>query len=353
MTLQQWSTWREILSQPAIWREWSDSFDVSEARRWVADLGPRAVWFCGAGTSAYIGDILAAGLKGQGDFWSVPTTDIVARPHVYLAGRPPLVVQFGRSGSSAETIGLLDALDALAPNAPRLNITCNRAGVLAQRRGPGPGRERTIVLPSATHDAGFAMTSSFSTMLLAAASVFAPDGTTVVPWLADRLEQALPGFEAGAGQGAIPQRVVFLGTGPLGFAAREAALKVLELSAGQIAALWDTPLGFRHGPKSFVQPGTRLVLFGSQDSHAARYEADLVAELSEQFSDCPLTHLQPPSGVPGTLPDLWCAPLCVALAQVWAVVWSARLGLNVDDPFAGRGTLTRVVANVRLHPVAR
>ena len=90
MTLQQWSTWREILSQPAIWREWSDSFDVSEARRWVADLGPRAVWFCGAGTSAYIGDILAAGLKGQGDFWSVPTTDIVARPHVYLAGRARL-----------------------------------------------------------------------------------------------------------------------------------------------------------------------------------------------------------------------------------------------------------------------
>jgi tagatose-6-phosphate ketose/aldose isomerase len=27
------------------------------------------------------------------------------------------------------------------------------------------------------------------------------------------------------------------------------------------------------------------------------------------------------------------------------------LGLNVDDPFAGQGTLTRVVSGVKLHPV--
>jgi tagatose-6-phosphate ketose/aldose isomerase len=41
----------------------------------------------------------------------------------------------------------------------------------------------------------------------------------------------------------------------------------------------------------------------------------------------------------------------VAQAQVAAVVFAAKLGLNIDDPFAGLGTLTRVVAHVPLHPI--
>lgn len=350
MNLKDWATWREIHAQPAIWRDWAGQLDVGALRDWVAALGPRPVWFCGAGTSAYIGDILAAGLEGRGDFRAVPTTDIVARPQAYLTGRAPLIVHFGRSGNSAESIGLMDALDALAPDAPRLNITCNADGALALRKATGP--QRVILLPPATHDAGFAMTSSFSTMLLTAAAVFDKSGTRPLPLLADRLEAALPGYLSLASEAATPPRIVFLGSGPLAFAAREAALKVMELAAGQIPALWDSTLGFRHGPKSFVLPGTRIVLFRSADAHAARYEADLAEELATQFPECPLTLVPAQPDLSESLPDLWGAPLAVALAQVMGVVWSARLGLNVDDPFAGRGTLSRVVTGVRLYPVS-
>lgn len=349
MTHADCATWREIHAQPAIWRDWAASFDAAAVRDWVAGLGPRQVWFCGAGTSAYIGDILVAGLEGRGDFRAVPTTDIVARPHAYLGGRAPLIVQFGRSGNSTESIGLLDALDALAPEAPRLHITCNAAGALAQRRGKGA--EKVILLPPATHDAGFAMTSSFSTMLLTAAAIFGESGPAPLLPLADRLEGLLPRFAAEAVACETPPRIVFLGTGALAFAAREAALKVMELAAGQIPALWDSTLGFRHGPKSFVLPGTRIVLFGAAEPHAARYEDDLADELATQFPDCPLMRMPPADGLPGATPDLWSAPLCVALAQVLGVVWSARLGMNVDDPFAGRGTLSRVVSGVKLYPV--
>lgn len=346
--LEHWATWREIQAQPAIWRAWGEAFDASAMRAWVKSLGPREVWFCGAGTSAYIGDILAAGLEGTGGFRSVPTTDIVSRPQAYLAGRAPLIVQFGRSGDSAETIGLLDALDAIAPDAPRLNITCNPKGALAQRQGQG----KSIVLPAETHDAGFAMTSSFSTMLMTAMAIFAPQGTAPFAPMADALQAALPLFRSLADQTPMPERIVFLGTGPLAFAAREAALKVMELAAGQIPALWDSTLGFRHGPKSFVTAGTHLVLFTSQHDHAARYEADLAAELAAQFPACPLTRVGGDQFAAAAPSDLWAAPLCVALAQVLAVVWSARLGLHVDDPFVGRGTLSRVVSGVRLYPVA-
>ena len=347
--LSRHATFREILSQPDIWRDWGARLPAADLRAWIAATGTDEVWFCGAGTSAYIGDILAAGLEGQPGprLRPVPTTDIVARPRAYLRGQPRLIVSFGRSGNSTETIGLLDALDALAPEWPRLNITCNATSALGK-----DAKAKVITLPEATHDQGFAMTSSFSTMLLTAAALFdqslAPEDTTArLASLADALESLLPGFTAQARNARRPQRAVFIGSGPLAFAAREAALKVMELAAGQIPALWDSTLGFRHGPKSFTTPGTDLWLFRSADPRTRAYDEDLLAELHSQF---PQSRITAPD-IPQPFGDLWSAPLHVALAQILAVTWSDALGLNVDDPFAGQGTLTRVVSGVRLHPV--
>lgn len=347
--LSRHATWREIQSQPDIWRAWGASLPLAALRAWIAATGVDEVWFCGAGTSAYVGDILVAGLEGAPGprLRSVATTDIVARPHAYLTGAPKLVVSFGRSGNSTESIGLLDALDALAPGWPRLNITCNRNSALATRPGA-----RVVILPDATHDAGFAMTSSFSTMLLSAAAIFdtslAPEAAPArFDTMASDLARLLPAYEAQARAARRPTRAVFVGSGALAFAAREAALKVMELSAGQIPALWDSALGFRHGPKSFVRGATDLWIFRSSDPHTRAYDDDLLAELRAQFPASTVTapEIAQPFG------DLWSAPLYVALAQVLAVVWSDGLGLAVDDPFAGQGTLTRVVSGVRLHPV--
>lgn len=238
--LTRFATWREIQAQPAIWAAWAKALDVASLRAWVAALGVDEVWFCGAGSSAYIGEMLVAALEGQGGprLRAVATTDLVARPFAYLNGRKPLLVSFGRSGNSAETLGTLDALDALAPDAPRLNITCNAGSALALRKA---ALQRVIVLPDATHDAGFAMTSSFTTMLLTALAVFDKSGSIgrLEPLSAD-LSRLLPQFEAHARTVRRPERVVFVGSGALAFAAREAALKVMELAAGQIPALWDS-----------------------------------------------------------------------------------------------------------------
>lgn len=345
--LNRWATWRELQSQPDIWRHWGAVFDVASVRRWIDQQDFDQVWFSGAGTSAYIGDIIAAAIP---DLRSVPTTDIVARPRHILAGRKPLVVSFGRSGNSAESVGTLDVLDALAPDAPRLHITCNKDGALATRAATGP--VRVIVLPEVTHDAGFAMTSSFSTMLLTALALFdAPcDLSTRLASMADQMAALMPLFVAQP----RPKRVVFTGTGPLAYAARESALKVMELSAGQIPALWESTLGFRHGPKSFVTDDALVTLLTSPDDPARRYEADLTEELKTQF---PLTRIET-VGSGGDIDiempfgSAWAAPLCVAAAQVRGVLWSDALGLNVDDPFAGQDTLSRVVSDVTLYPVA-
>lgn len=350
--LTRFATWREIQAQPAIWTSWAAQLDVAGLRAWIDGLGVDEIWFCGAGSSAYIGEMIVAALEGAPRMCAVATTDLVARPWAYLTGRKPLVVSFGRSGNSAETIGVLDALEALAPDAPRLNITCNGASALALRAAR---HQRVVVLPEATHDAGFAMTSSFSTMLLTALALF--DGSVtaaqvpaVLETLSGDLTRLFPQFEAHAKAARMPERVVFVGSGPLTFAAREAALKVMELAAGQVPALWDSTLGFRHGPKSFVRGATDIWVFGSADAHTARYDADLVAELRAQFPGSVTTLVGPDGDV--DLPTAgWGIILPVVLAQVMAVVWSDALGLPVDDPFAGQGTLSRVVSGVKLYPV--
>ena len=139
--LDQWGTWCEIHSQPAIWRAWGAQLDVAGLRAWVAAQSFDEVWFCGAGTSAYIGDIIAAAVKCTR---SVPTTDIVANPSHFLSGAKPLVVNFGRSGNSTESVG---TLDAFAPHTPRINITCNKDGALATRAPGAP--TQVIVFPDA------------------------------------------------------------------------------------------------------------------------------------------------------------------------------------------------------------
>jgi tagatose-6-phosphate ketose/aldose isomerase len=351
--LDKWATWSEILAQPSVWRSLAQSHVLSSTRAWIAERQTEEVWFCGSGTSAYIGDILVAGLEGQrGPFRlrSVPATDLVARPRDYLHGRAPLVVNFGRSGNSAETLGTLEALDALAASAPRLNITCNASSQLAKQTRHN---DHAIILPEAAHDSGFAMTSSFSTMLLTALMLF--DATAEPQRLetaASQLEAVFPAIYDAVGP--RPERVAFVGSGAMTFAAREAALKVMELSAGQIPCLWDSILGFRHGPKSFVDDQTRLVVFTGYDSHASAYEADLIAELKTQFPRSMVTVIGPGGDVPCDHPHgpLWSVPQAVLFAQVASVVWADGLGMNVDDPFAGQGTLTRVVADVKLYEVS-
>ena len=95
--LDQWATWCEIHSQPAIWRAWGAQLDVAGLRAWVAAQSFDEVWFCGAGTSAYIGDIIAADVNCTR---AVPTTDIVSNSSHFLTGTEPLYGTFGRSGLS-------------------------------------------------------------------------------------------------------------------------------------------------------------------------------------------------------------------------------------------------------------
>jgi tagatose-6-phosphate ketose/aldose isomerase len=125
----------------------------------------------GAGTSAFVGECLAPWLSqllGR-SVEAVATTDIVSAPlHHLRRETPTLLVSFGRSGSSPESVAAVELLDAHVDQAYHLVVTCNAEGALAQRTN---ANTKIVVLPEATHDRGFAMTSSFSAMMLAALSI--------------------------------------------------------------------------------------------------------------------------------------------------------------------------------------
>lgn len=347
----QTSTAREIDAQPAIWRGWAPELARAAAglRGWIAARDPDTVWLSGAGTSAYIGDTLARQVRGARPLVSLPTTDLVASPHLMAGHGRPLSVQFGRSGSSSETVGLIDLLDAHLPQADRLQITCNADSALATRTGPGPGETRVLVLPEATHDRGFAMTSSFTTMYLSALACLDPgfDAATALPALADAAEALLPALWSR--EAPRPGRAIFLGSAALTGIARESALKVLELTAGRTLTQWDSSLGFRHGPKAAVDEDSAVFVLVHPDPHTARYDRDLADEIRRQFPGLAITTIGPGCDIdpraPGTAGD---AALYVLPAQVLAHRWSEALGLAVDDPFAGRN-LTRVVSGVSLY----
>jgi len=370
-------TAHEIAQQPAVWREvlrlvTGDPVLAEFLRPKLADASRRVV-LTGAGTSSYVGECLLPALarSGLARFEAISTTDLVASPSTWLSSRAPLLlVSFARSGNSPESVAAVELAEQLAPGCAHLIVTCSRDGSLYRRAG-SMRETHAVLLPEATNDQGFAMTSSFSAMLLAAGTalrVLPADGARtahLAHLTAELLESRRPILERLVALNF--HRVVYLGSNELKGLAREAALKMLELSDGQVVSIGDSPLGFRHGPKTILNGRTLVVMFLSNDVHARRYELDLLRELRREAvaghvfalsnaSDLPedeetlvLAEVTPCADGRASLTDLeLCFPY-VVFAQSLAMLRSLSLGLWPDRPNAA-GTVNRVVRGVTIYP---
>jgi tagatose-6-phosphate ketose/aldose isomerase len=358
----------EISQQPRVWRQVGGLVGAG-VRGFVTPLLDRPdarVLLVGAGTSAFAGEVLAPGLRRAlaRRVEAVPTTDVVANPVEYLAGDvPTLMVSFARSGDSPESAAATDLADRVLSEVRHLVLTCNPQGRLAREYG-GQDRAHVLLMPEAADDQGFAMTSSFTSMTLAAMVGL---DTSVDPSLPERLatlaEALLPSWDTAAREisGRGYQRVVYLGSGALKGLARESALKVLELTAGRLVAMGDSPLAFRHGPKSVLDDTTLVVVYLSNDPYTRAYDMDLLTELrrsrgSDHVLAVTADHADPVSSsstwlLPeaADLPDAALALPAVLCAQLIALHSSMALGLTADNPFPS-GEVNRVVQGVRIHP---
>jgi len=376
-------TAEEIARQPQCWRD-TVALLQSERARIRAFLDPllarpgMRVILTGAGTSAYIGQCLLPQLLGRLALRAeaIATTDLVSSPRTWFQRDvPTLLVSFARSGGSPESLAAVELADQCLADVHHLVVTCNAEGALYKACRARP-RALALALPEATHDRGFAMTASFTSMLYAGLALLlgideAARSVAAVATATERvLAEACSGMRVLAGLSFT--RVVFLGSGSLAALAAEAALKVMELSDGQVATFSQSPLGFRHGPKAVVDRDTLVVMFMSGDALAARYDLDLLRELSGDDAagallaigegDDPglpdVAWLRVPS--PGTgqgtghgtaagaANDALLMFPYIACAQMYAFFRSLELGRRPDAP-NDTGVVNRVVRGVTLH----
>ena len=366
------ATHREILQQPDVWRETARILRErrSELDAFLAPFLAREdlrIVLTGAGTSAFIGQIAAPSLGAQlgRRVEAVATTDLVSHPGAYLPQDvPTLLVSFARSGDSPESTAATELADRLLGEVGHLILTCNPDGALNRAHAARPG-SFVLLMPARSHDDGFAMTSSFTAMLLSVLLAFRGDDEPAVEALAAAAEGLFAREEQIAALAVpVPRRVVYLGGGPLTGLARESALKQLELTAGQVIAYFDSSLGFRHGPKAVLDGHSIAVVYRSADPYSSAYDEDIVAELRSTLgSERVLTVSAGRPGAPAAasgvdwvldgleaLDDAYLAVAYVTFAQLLALYCSAALGLTPDNPFPD-GDVNRVVKGVTIHPL--
>jgi tagatose-6-phosphate ketose/aldose isomerase len=159
------------------------------------------------------------------------------------------------------------------------------------------------------------------------------------------------------------ERVVYLGSHIFKGLAQEAALKLLELTDGAIVAGYESPMGFRHGPKAIVNDRTLVVIFVSNHPYTRLYDVDLLEELRREGKAGGLLaiaarddrmlpgieHVMVPSMAEADDVDLL-FPF-IAAPQIFAFEESTSRGLSPDSPNVS-GTVNRVVQGVRMHALS-
>ena len=367
-------TIRGIEHQPRMWME---TFRIIQERsadieRFVVNnqiSQATRIILTGAGTSAFVADTAACLFMkdGYAQARSVATTDIVSAPADFLSPEDKLFVSFARSGNSPESVAAYHIARKFCKDARHLVITCNPDGCLA--READPEKDLVIVLPDGTNDRSLAMTSSFTSMLIAcllcknfrkldeekmkleAAAAFASR------ILADDVTGALQATTA-----KDIRRAVFLGSGALKGIACESHLKLQELTDGQIMCSFDSFMGLRHGPKAVVNEKTLVVYLLSDDPYTRRYELDLIDQVGKENRPAGQIIVSlTPSGMTEDIDLEIDAPVSEALlageykyvpfvlaGQLLGYFFSLSKGLNPDKPSV-RGTISRVVSGVKIY----
>ena len=369
-------TTAEIKQQPDLWRDtlniYRDNLDAIEA--FLADARAMgedrlSVVFTGAGTSDYVGDTCAPYLRHAGDtdlydFKPIASTDIVSAPRDFLRPEDPtLVVSFARSGNSPESLAAVQVAKELVHNVKFLNITCAPEGKLAVESADDPNA-LTLLIPRA-NDKGFAMTGSYSCMTLLSTLIF---DTASMDQKAAWVEQiAKMGEEVVSREDEIAgylagdfNRVTYLGSGSFGGLAQESQLKILELAHGLVATSYDTCMGYRHGPKSFVDDKTLVFVFMNNDEYTRQYDLDILHEIDgdqiaqktiaiQQDVEPKFEHEAFTFAGYDALPEGYLALPFIMVAQTVSLLNSVRVGNTPDTP-SPTGTVNRVVKGVTIHP---
>lgn len=369
-------TTREIKQQPQIWQEALATYMEKEAKiqDFLSDIQAHhsrvKVIFTGAGTSAYVGETAVPQLNssktdGPWEFQAAPTTDIVVNPQAYFkADEPTLLVSFARSGNSPESVATVALAKQIVNDLYQITITCAKDGKLAVA-AEGDDKNLLLLQPELSNDQGFAMTGSFSSMYLTTLLIF--DNHRLeekTAWVNQMIHLSQGIFQREAAIQALVdqevERVIYLGSGPFFGLAHETQLKILELTAGRKATMYESVLGFRHGPKSLINENTAIIMYQSSSEYTHKYDLDLLEEVGHDHiaklvvavgQDVPQVDNVTFFGfeVDGQVPDGYLVFPYLLFGQIYALLSSVQVENKPDTP-SPTGTVNRVVKGVTIYP---
>ena len=371
------NTAKEIIQQPDTWRESVKNLikNKIEIKSFIDSFLSKKefrIILTGAGTSAFAGEVCEPYLTSllNKRVEAIATTDLVASPKSYfIKDIPTLLVSFARSGNSPESVHAVNLATQLVDDLYQVVITCNENGKLAKNT-VNDEKSLLLLMPPQTNDLGFAMTSSFTTMVLNAMAVFNIDNIENFSSDVDKLSNSVNDFIENNIEKVTSlsnedfERIVYLGSSTSKGIARESALKVLELTAGKVNASYDTPLGFRHGPKSVVDDNTVSVIYISNDEYTRKYDLDLAKEmLAHKKNDKVVIvgdnieedilnktdYVFNVENINYTVENEVLLPLQqIIFGQMLSFLKSVNLGITPDNP-CPTGEVNRVVQGVILH----
>lgn len=370
-------TSREIKQQPELWKDTYQIYleNLSSISEFLTGIYQQHdyinVIFTGAGTSEFVGQSIVNHLNQINDskkirFFSIGSIELVARPEDYLQKDiTTILVSFARSGNSPESLAAIENAKKLVTDLYQISITCAPDGKLAVL-AKNDDKHLLLLQPSASNDKGFAMTGSYTCMALTALLVFSPEQQSIKKRWVEIISKLGNDVldHADVIQNFVNlefDRVIYLGAGGLYGVAREAQLKLLELTAGKIATMFETPLGFRHGPKSFINDKTLVILLSSNDAYTKKYDIDLLREVSEDKIAKKVIALSSEKIDTGaqnfllstdseTLPDVFLTFPYIVFGQIFATMTALKHENKPDTP-SPTGTVNRVVQGVTIYPL--
>jgi tagatose-6-phosphate ketose/aldose isomerase len=366
-------TAKEIADQPELWLNmWTSAQNIiPELQKFIKRILRKKdvyIILTGAGTSAFIGEVLAEKLEAETGIYTkaVATTDIVTHPHLYFSkNKPLLLLSFARSGNSPESLQAVKLAEKFADKVYHLIITCNPQSELVANIKSGDNF--IFFMPPEADDQSLAMTGSFTTMLLAGLLVAYIDKWHIfeenINLLIQYTKTILTDYAAYLKTVADLNfnRAVFLGSGMMKGIARESHLKLQELTDGKIICKYDSFLGLRHGPKAVIDEQTLIVYLFSNNDYINQYEFDLVNEVKNGRKNLYSIgvmekNLSPDLNLKIVLSngsekinESFLPVVSVLPAQILGFYKSLNLGLKPDSP-SDSGMIHRVVQGVRIYP---
>jgi tagatose-6-phosphate ketose/aldose isomerase len=371
-------TAHEIAQQPETWGKTLQIFKQNRERicSFLESIGLQnplesrpVVMLVGAGTSDYIGHALTLLLRQQWgcEVSACASTELLPNLDEYVVpGRRYLWISFSRSGDSPEAVAVVEQAIKLYPGIAHLVITCNAQARLITICKKAE-HACAIVLDDAVNDRSLAMTSSFTNMVLMGQCLAHAWSIEEYSPVVERLVRAGREFMPQAEEEAERlsslglSRACMVGTGSLASVAKESALKVLEMTAGQMSTMSETVLGLRHGPMAALDAKTLFVCFVSAEERRANYAADLLREIGEKGITAKRIAIGPASAREKTAPfcesylavddglaDAYRPVVDVIFGQLLGFYCSIARGLKPDSP-SPAGVINRVVEKFKIY----